>query len=88
MDKDIKALLRCLGMTALAFISLNLIALIITVIIYGLGETWTFNFKHGSFYIDGEPAGFIYSSPQAILIMTLVFFFYAYKEYRKDNFKF
>jgi hypothetical protein len=88
MDQDIKSLLKCLGMTALAFILLNLIAPIVRVIFYGLGETWSFNFKHGSFYIDGKPAGFTFESPQAILLMTLVFFFYAYKEFRKGNFTF
>lgn len=88
MDNDIKAGLQCLGMTAIAFILLNLAATLIKVVQSGIGDTWTFNFKHGSFYIDGEPAGFILGSPQATLVMTFVFFFYAYKNYKKGNFKF
>lgn len=87
-DDNLKSVLKGLAYTALSFIGLNFILFLYKILVKGIQQTWSYNYKHGSFYLDGEPAGFVFGSDQATLFLTSVFFFLLIRYFIKGKLKF
>lgn len=87
-DDNLKSVLKSIAYTAATFILLNATIFIYKIISKGIGESWSYNYKHGSFYLNDEPAGFVFGSDQATLFMTSVFFFLIIRYFIKGKIKF
>lgn len=88
MDKNFKSVLNALGLALLVLLLVNLIAFGIDVARHGIGENWSFRFKHGVFYLDERPSGLVFGSPQATWLMLVVFIASLFRSYKAGRLSF
>ena len=86
--RQIRALLKCLGISIVVLLSINLAIFLLGLIFYGLNETWEFHFKYGVFSLNDRMMGLKLFEPAAnglILLFFLGAFAQEFKQPQSDS---
>lgn len=86
MNKTLNTILKCIGSAILAFLLVNTIYFLVDILQNGIGQSWSFRFKHGAFYNGEKPTGMVLGQAKANLFLALMFGLALFQNYRKGNF--
>ena len=86
MNKTLKLILNCIGFAVLALVIVNLALFVFEIIKNGIGNSWSFSYKHGVFYSNGNPIGLVLGSFQTNGFLALTFLLRFIWSYRKGKF--
>lgn len=68
-----KIILKCIGISILAFMAVNLISFLIELYQTGVQNEFEFLWKHGTFFIDNKAVGMTLWSKKTIGFLVLLF---------------
>ncbi|MDX1685508.1 MAG: hypothetical protein R3275_09740 [Saprospiraceae bacterium] len=83
MNNTLRVIFRGIGWAIVALLVVNLIGFAVELSLNGIPDDWSFRFKHGTFFINGEATGLIFGERNANILMALVFVFVVYRGLRK-----
>lgn len=85
MNKHLKIILLSIGTAILTYLLVNLLFFGFHLIHHGIGQDWSVGFKHGVFYHNGSPTGFILWSSGANSILIIGFIVSLWSRYSKTQ---
>ena len=82
----VKPVIECMGIAALAFLSVNAISFLIKICMEGWSSQDSFRFKHGTFYLNEQSAGLVWGEGNANGFLLLFFVASIIYYYHKGKF--
>lgn len=85
MNNTLRVVLRGIAWAIAALLIVNLLGFGVELILNGIPDDWSFRFKHGTFFINGEPTGLVFAQRNANIFMALVFVIVMYRGFNKQK---
>lgn len=83
MNKNLKIILNCIGITIITYIVVNTISFLIDFYQMEPISEWSFKWKHGTFFINSAPSGLQFGETKTYGFLLLIFFTTMILSYKK-----
>lgn len=81
MDSRLKSILKALGLALLLLLLVNVVSFCFALAANDWqAAEWQFRFKHGAFFINGEPHGILFGTNGASLFILAAFAFFYWND--------
>jgi len=86
MSNNLNTILKCICIAVLSVVVVNLISFLLEIATNGLGDNWFYKWKHGMFYVDDKPVGFMWGETKTNVFMVVMFIISMIKNWKKGGF--